>query len=335
MELIMKRASARRLFVDHEEEQSRAKKMMSETDHQVAADSNFNKSLNDLPAEVILEILKWVPSGDLLRGVTRVSKKFYQLSLDPSLSISFRITRRTKKFAAEAFLMKRFRQISTIVIYQVTSQEDLNYLAPTIAALPKLSELKISMLPIELPKNLLGGIFEKGKLERLVVVGQRMVPDLTGIENCLKLVHVQFDHVMQIEELSCLSNMSKLRVLELTASIATSLEDFVEVFRASQWSSLEELTLTFVTMNSQCLETVATKCPALKKIWIYSIYQEKAIASSAVELILRNCHQLQFLFLAFNKIGSTLKKMDQKLLQKYLVDFVPGAMPHITFSSLL
>ena len=328
MELRRKKAAVGKLFADQADGQTRSRPKKVKTDLQVAA----SKSLNDLPTEILLEILKLIPSSDLIRNVSRVSKKFYSLTMDASLSISFRFTFRTEKFAAEAFLQKRSRQISSVVIYQVMRREALDYLAPSIAALPKLTAIKISMVGFELPKSLLGGIFEKGNLEKLVVVNLRLIPDLTGLENCSKLRHVQFDHVMQIEELKYFSDMTNLRVLELTASTTTSLEDFVQVFEASQWSSLEELTLTFITMNSSCLEVIANKCPKLKKIWIYSIFQNSAIASSAVDLILRNCQLLRFFFMAFKSLGKTIEGMDQELSRKYLLNYFSGNLPRVTFT---
>ena len=332
MELRRKKAAVEKLFADQADGQTRSRPKKAKTELQVAADKAASKSLNDLPTEILLEILKLIPSSDLIRNVSRVSKKFYSLTMDASLSISFRFTFRTEKFAAEAFLQKRSRQISSVVIYQVMRREALDYLAPSIAALPKLTAIKISMVGFELPKSLLGGIFEKGNLEKLVVVNLRLIPDLTGLENCSKLRHVQFDHVMQIEELKYFSDMTNLRVLVLPASTTTSLEDFVQVFEASQWSSLEELTLTFITMNSSCLEVIANKCPKLKKIWIYSIFQNSAIASSAVDLILRNCQLLRFFFMAFKSLGKTIEGMDQELSRKYLLNYFSGNLPRVTFT---
>ena len=48
-------------------------------------------SLPELPTEMLLSILKFLPIEDLVRNVSLVSKQFHVLSKDPSLKNSFRV----------------------------------------------------------------------------------------------------------------------------------------------------------------------------------------------------------------------------------------------------
>ena len=72
--------------------ESEPKKMKSSTQTGTESKAKKTKSsttteLDQLPAEILLKILRNVPQSDLLKNVCRVSKKFYQLTTDSSIRL--------------------------------------------------------------------------------------------------------------------------------------------------------------------------------------------------------------------------------------------------------
>ena len=308
-----------------DEELSKKMKM----DLTISRYDNTIKSIEDLPAELILKILKHVPLADLVKNVSTVSKKFYQLSLDSSRPVSFKISSETCKVAF-CTLMKRFNQINDIVIYKV-DRHFFFKLAPIISSLPKLTRMKLSLLNYDLPPRFLEQIFEKGKLEKFVILGNRMKPVLKSIEKCTNLKHLQLDHSISMNELQQIKSLTHLKILELTTSLLIDPHEFAQIIETSAWSSLEELTLTFVSLNSDCLETVGKKCPNLRKAWIYSICQSTLVPGSSLNSLLKSCQQLDFLFLSFKHLGTTIKYTDNELIKKFTLNYVWSLLPHVTF----
>ena len=80
-----------------------------------------------LPEEIITEVLKKLPTNDLL-SVSRVSKRFFELSTDPSLWKNFKIKYATPEVLISKLKLPRFRKLHGLNItkYRTNFQaEDL------------------------------------------------------------------------------------------------------------------------------------------------------------------------------------------------------------------
>ena len=66
--------------------------------------------IQHLPAEIITEVLKKLPTNDLL-SVSRVSKRFFELSTVPSLWKNFEIKYTTLEILISKLKLPRFRKL--------------------------------------------------------------------------------------------------------------------------------------------------------------------------------------------------------------------------------
>ena len=293
--------------------------------------SNSNDRLiSDLPPEILLKILKFVPDTDLVRNVSKVSKNFNNLSKDGSITLSIQLSPKLSLDVGQNFFSQRSHQIRELTFFK-TPLNVLQTFAPVIASLPKLVGIKISLLDDQLPTNFLTEIFDRQRLKILIVRGTRARPNLKKIEKCQTLKHLQLDHYITLQELKQISSLKNLKSLELTISAGIYLEDFVQVFQSSSWSSLEELTVTFVTMNTECLEVIGRKCPNLIRLWIYSVCQDEAVASSGINSLLSSSPKLSFVFFTFNHLEESLKDCG-KLSKNFDVQYSSGILPCVSFA---
>ena len=67
--------------------------------------------LSDLPNEILVKILALVSTGDLLQNVARVSKRYYEITQQPSLHVDVHLDLRVR-FAPENFFLLLLRRSS-------------------------------------------------------------------------------------------------------------------------------------------------------------------------------------------------------------------------------
>ena len=288
-----------------------------------------NQLISDLPPEIILEILKFVPEIDLIRNISQVSKQFNNLMRDGAISLSIQLSPRLSFDFGQNFFLQRSHQISQLTFFK-TPLKVLEKFSSIVGSLPKLVGIKISLLEDQLPANFLTEIFDRKLLKVLIVRGIRARPNLTNIEKCQSLTHLQLDQYISLSRLKQISTLKNLRSLELTISVGISLEDFVQIFESSNWSGLEELTVTFVTMNTESLEVIGRKCPNLVRLWIYSFCQNEEVSSSGIDFLLSSSPKLRFVFFTFNHLEESLKDCGQ-FCPNFDVHYSSGILPCVRF----
>ncbi len=282
----------------------------------------------DLPTEILLKIFQYLSGKDLLYGVSKVCQRFKDLSDDRSLSYTVLDSSVVMEERAERFFIQKSHQIKEVLLHSVGANV-IERVAQPLANLPKLTGILISRLRHKLPEHFLNSIFERKKLKILLIRCVRARPNLNKIRECQDLTCVHISHPITPTEWNNIVLLPNMRSVDLCLISLPNPEVFIQGLTNSSWSHLEELNLTFFTFNDACLDTVAKKCPNLKKLWISSVCQVKgSVTSEGLDSALIACSKLKRVFLTFTHLEKTLQ--NSKSYKFFRVDYSGGFMPFVS-----
>ena len=216
--------------------------------------------IEHLPIEIITEILKKLPTNDLL-SVSRVSKRFFELSTDPSLWKNFSIEYETQEILKSKLKVPRFRKLKRLIWLKTeherikSNAEDLKTILELLKPID-LQELHLFNLNLyKIDKELLSEVINKVET---VIIGD--------------YVNIDDDQILRIMETIPKGNLKCLHVmnvnfgnidLEILALAINSLESFEANFCHFEKDQIQAL---FLKMANETKLKNLTFCPSDRKI---------------------------------------------------------------------
>lgn len=221
--------------------------------------------LENLPCEMILNILKKVPQSDLLKNVSKVSKMFCNLAKDCSVHFNILLTDRIQPASLQSLVNHRSHQIYSLELSNC-SVALLRMVQSNFGLLKNLTSISISYYSLI---NYLPTVFSTllfvqcQSLKKFRVCHCQVEYEAVG--HCKQLESFE-DHSNQlnIHSFHSLLSLRHLRMLHVSLANEISLEDFNgEWMAAEDLSKLSKLTLEKEILSGQCLKTIARMSPNL------------------------------------------------------------------------
>ena len=256
--------------------QSEAKKMKSSTQTGTESEPKKTKSsttteLDQLPAEILLKILRYVPQSGLLQNVCRVSKKFYELTTDSSIRLWVTLDIDSKPSHLNSFFLHRSHQISDLDLILIDLElrrcprrcpsAVLRWIEPYFASMKNLASIKVKVTRrFELPPSFTAQLFQ----------------------HCHSLSDCNLDF-MGAEWFSCLSKRTE--------------ENFNRSWpECADLSKLSCLRIRSFDIPNHCLKTIASRCPNLEYCRMAADYRNY-VSKEGIHNFLRNLKKLEELAL--------------------------------------
>lgn len=266
--------------------------------------------LENLPCEMILNILKKVPQSDLLKNVSKVSKKFWMLTKDCCVHLNILLTDRIHPSSLQSMFSHRSHQIYSLELSNC-SVALLRMLQSNFGLLKNLTSISISHYSLI---NYLPTVFSTllfvqcQSLKKFRVCHCQVEYEAVG--HCKQLESFG-DHSNQlnIHSFHSLMSLRHLRMLHVSLANEISLEDFNNAWMAAEdLSKLSKLTLEKESLSGQCLETIARMSPNLDFFEV-CFKVERHISATSVKQFLATLKKLRCLtFIAKNyKRGLTMQ----------------------------
>jgi hypothetical protein len=149
--------------------------------------------ISDLPNEILVKIVNFLPTRDILVNVGLVSKHLNDVSKDSYVGINVKLT--TEKTGQpeviQNVLSLRNKQIKTLEVSLFSSQA-METMSSVIGQLSQLKKLFIRNLPSPSLKQLLENIFQLKNLKDLSLVGPLDELSLSTIGECRQLERLHF-----------------------------------------------------------------------------------------------------------------------------------------------
>jgi hypothetical protein len=145
--------------------------------------------LTDLPHNILVKIINYLPTENIVRDVSLVSKQLNKASKDPSVRISVEPFITSRSIALLDLSPVRFDQIRNLTI-SIYYPEDIEILTSHLHVLSSLTNLHI-MSGCKLSKKLLENVFQCKCLKDLQIFGSIEDSSLETIGECVRLERIE------------------------------------------------------------------------------------------------------------------------------------------------
>jgi hypothetical protein len=145
------------------------------------------EKIEDLPTEILLKIINYIPMKDVPRNVSLVSKQMNLLSNDSSVGVVVEFTKNTTLEAAQNTFKKLSNRISALYFNSGTKVEIIKMLFDQISTLTLLNKLVIWNAEVPIPTSFLAQLSQLKKLRFLTLELNFEELTLRTIAGCKKL----------------------------------------------------------------------------------------------------------------------------------------------------
>jgi hypothetical protein len=145
------------------------------------------EKIEDLPTEILLKIINYVPMKDVQRNVSLVSKQMNLLSNDSSVGVVVEFTKNTTLAAAQNTFKKMANRILALYFNSGTKVEIIKMLFDQISTLTMLNKLVIWNAEVPIPTSFLAQLSKLKKLRFLTLELNFEETTLRTIVDCKKL----------------------------------------------------------------------------------------------------------------------------------------------------
>jgi hypothetical protein len=127
--------------------------------------------LNDLPPEILIQIINCLFTRDIVRNVSNVSKRMNLLSSDSSVGITLQLTDKTDTSRISDILQSRSKQIHGLMLY-LLEEEALDIVTNHIELLSEVKKIYILAMPsYKFPKRHMTQLTQLKKVTLLDIYG--------------------------------------------------------------------------------------------------------------------------------------------------------------------
>ena len=175
--------------------------------------------LKELPPEIVIKFLNYLPAEDIVRNVSAVSKEMHLLTSDPSVRFSVKITNKTAVETIRGILKSRSNQVRSLSL-DLVSDEALEVVTSHVAkCLSNVNKVYIeAMPPFEFSKEQMARLTGMKNVREIDLVGflEDSCWSLTSEFQSLKRVDINlFFGSLTEDDFAELSKLRNVEILKL------------------------------------------------------------------------------------------------------------------------
>jgi hypothetical protein len=174
----------------------------------------------DLPQEILLKIIGYCSTSNILTNVGHVSKRMNVLSRDSTVGLTVRLSKNTQSKSAAKILQQRSNQIEKLVLAK-TSEEKIQVVTDYIGSLTNLKAFIVFNWTIKMPKQFFIQLFQLKKLKKMDINCLIEDSSLLTIGECkkLKFLRINAEYNLSREEFMVFVNLRHIPKVVLSFNI--------------------------------------------------------------------------------------------------------------------
>ena len=297
-------------------------------------------NFSQLPTEIILKIMNFVPQFDLIHILPLVSKQFHSLSNDRSVRLTISLDIDAEQITPPPkFLTGRYHQIDSLTLsfkqpeffdgplcqvlvdqaFRLTYDTPLpqDYFVNLFQQQVGLKKIKICILA-EIGRTIYGDRWPNS--QSLETTGQ--IPPLNilkGISNCKQLENLDL-HLksLSFEELKEIATLHHLKTLIINVTPDVTTVQLHDRLSNADWKKLTRIEICSQAADDSYLNVIAKSCPSLQ--YANLLYRTSDITRQGITTFLAGCRNLRILFLIYYFLPN-MPPLDHKYYNLKLKDW--------------
>jgi hypothetical protein len=280
----------------------------------------------DLPQEILLKIIGYCSTSNILTNVGHVSKTMNVLSRDSTVGLTVRLSKNTKSKTAAKILQQRSNQIEKLVLAK-TSEETIQVVTDYVGSLTNLKAFIVFDWTIKMPKEFFIQLFQLKKLKKMDINCLIEDSSLLTIGECKKLTFLRInaeEYNLSREEFMVFVNLRHIPKVVLSFNIdALKYENLHYPVKVNIREDCE-LTLQFLveSLTYSLMNAIAAYFP---EMWSFQIYSKNHQVISneqiwAIRTLFQKCKRLR-LFITSCTFEDKAKF--ERKFKEWNVDYAP------------